>query len=231
MLFKGNSAWSSPDPEGHVLQDGVRHAVSEGLTLASPKDRPHLEYFRNIDGLCLLLSQLSAKKAKTYLTIYLLATTREALALRDVMGRLSRDKPRRSAMTVLIYLPHCIPEDPEFVKFAQRPGVELLIFGSFLETMGLAGAYVAGSTGLIQELRFMSKGYMYTTSPLPFVMDMARATLEKWTADADGEGKGTGGSGWTGGSDSGVQDRRSDGRTAEMVEGVKVKRITAGQGV
>jgi 7-keto-8-aminopelargonate synthetase-like enzyme len=173
-----------------LLSDDLPRAVSDGLTLASPKDRPHLEYFRGIAGLYSLYSQLTAKNAKTYFTIYLQAPTPgDLLALRNVLSRLAKDKPRRSGMTVLIHSPHCIPHDPEHVKFAQRPNTELLVFGSFHESMGLAGAYVAGSTGLIQELRFTSRGYMYTTSPQPFVMDMVRATLEKWTAEAGFEGK------------------------------------------
>ncbi|KAH8912441.1 PLP-dependent transferase [Coniochaeta sp. PMI_546] len=173
-----------------LLPDDLPRAVSDGFTLASPKDRPYTESFADIAALYSLLSNLSAKSAKTYFTVYLQAPTPDALlALRDVLGRLANDKPRRSGMTVLIHSPHCIPQDPVFVDFAQRPNMELLIYGSFHETMGLAGAYVAGSTGLLQELRFTSRGYMYTTSPQPFVMDMVRATLEKWLADAGVEGK------------------------------------------
>lgn len=164
--------------------------VSDGFTLASPRDRPNLESFPDIAGLYSLLSRLSAKTPKTYFTIYLQASSPDVLlTLRDVLSRRAKDKHRRSGMTVLIHSPHCIPQDPGLVEFAQLPDTELLIFGSFHETMGLAGAYVAGSPGFIQELRFTSRGYMYTTSPQPFVMDMVRATLEKWTADAGVESK------------------------------------------
>ncbi|OIW32033.1 PLP-dependent transferase [Coniochaeta ligniaria NRRL 30616] len=173
-----------------LLPDDLPRAVSDGFTLAPPRDRPNRRSFPDIPGLHTLLSQLSTTHAKTYFTIYLRAPTPESLpSLRDVLRTLAKDKPRKSGMTVLIHSPHCIPQDAEFLKFAQHPNTELLVFGSFHETMGLTGAYVAGSTGLIQELRFTSRGYMYTTSPQPFVMDMVRATLEKWTADADGEGE------------------------------------------
>lgn len=172
-----------------LLPEGLPRPVSEGLTLAPPKDRPSPQYFPNVSGLYSLLARLSVENAKTYFTVYLHAPTPGALvALHDVLGRLSRDKPRRAGMTVLIHSPHCIPTDPELAGFARRrPGTELLVFGSFHETMGLPGAYVAGPTGLVQELRFTSRGYMYTTSPQPFVMDMVRATLEEWTAAAAGK--------------------------------------------
>lgn len=173
-----------------LLPDDVPRPVSEGFSLASPKDHPVLQFFSNVASLPSLVSGLKAKNKKTYFTIYLHAPAPEALpVLRDVLGRLGRDKPRKSGMTVLIHSPHCIPQDPELVGFARRSGIELLVFGSFHETMGLAGAYAAGSRGLVQELRFTSRGYMYTTSPQPFVMDMVRATLEKWIGAAKGKGR------------------------------------------
>lgn len=57
--------------------------------------------------------------------------------------------------------------------------VQVLVYGSFYKTLkGLPGGYLVGSEALIRELRYTSRGYMYTTSTPPFVMDMIRETLE-----------------------------------------------------
>lgn len=123
--------------------------VSDGLALASPKGRPSLEYFSEMAGLSSLLSQLSARDARTYFTIYVHAPSAESLlSLRNVLRRLSTGRLGSPGMTVLVHSPHCTPQDPELAKFAQSPGMDLLLFGSFHETMGLAGAYLAGSRGL-----------------------------------------------------------------------------------
>lgn len=57
--------------------------------------------------------------------------------------------------------------------------VQVLVYGSFYKTLhGIPGGYLVGSEALIRELRYTSRGYMYTTSTPPFIMDMIRETLE-----------------------------------------------------
>lgn len=57
--------------------------------------------------------------------------------------------------------------------------LQVLLYGSFYKLLnGLPGGYLVGSEALIRELRYTSRGYMYTTSTPPFVMDMIRETLE-----------------------------------------------------
>jgi serine palmitoyltransferase len=52
------------------------------------------------------------------------------------------------------------------------------VYGSFYRAFELSGGFLAGDDVLIQELRFTSRGYMFSTSPQPLVMDMARQALE-----------------------------------------------------
>jgi serine palmitoyltransferase len=56
----------------------------------------------------------------------------------------------------------------------------VLLYGSLTRTLGLPGGYLAGPECLIRELRYTSRGYMFTTSPPPFVMDMIRVALERY---------------------------------------------------
>ncbi|OAP60447.1 hypothetical protein AYL99_05449 [Fonsecaea erecta] len=55
----------------------------------------------------------------------------------------------------------------------------LLVYGSFYAVFGLPGAYLAGSSVLLKELRYTSRGYMFTTSQQPFVMGMVGAELRR----------------------------------------------------
>lgn len=57
--------------------------------------------------------------------------------------------------------------------------VEVLLYGSFYKILnGLPGGYLIGSEALVRELRYTSRGYMYTTSTPPFVMNMIHEALQ-----------------------------------------------------
>ncbi|KAF2856196.1 hypothetical protein T440DRAFT_463530, partial [Plenodomus tracheiphilus IPT5] len=53
----------------------------------------------------------------------------------------------------------------------------ILIYGSFLKAFNVPGSYLAGDAALVCELRFASRGYMFTMSQLPFIMDMIGVEL------------------------------------------------------
>lgn len=54
----------------------------------------------------------------------------------------------------------------------------LLVYGSFMSNFEVPGAYLAGDERLVEELRYSSRGYMFTTASLPFVMGMVKHGLE-----------------------------------------------------
>lgn len=59
-----------------------------------------------------------------------------------------------------------------------RPkNMHLLVYGSFNEDFGLPGAYLAGPSNLITELRYTSRGYMFTTSIPTYIVEMVRLHL------------------------------------------------------
>jgi 7-keto-8-aminopelargonate synthetase-like enzyme len=55
----------------------------------------------------------------------------------------------------------------------------VLVYGSFLSAFGLPGAYLTGDPTLLRELRYTSRGYMFTTAQQPFVMAMIAAEVNK----------------------------------------------------
>ena len=55
---------------------------------------------------------------------------------------------------------------------------QILVYGSFYNAFGLSGGYLVGGDVLISELRYTNRGYMFTTSPQPFAMDMVKKSLE-----------------------------------------------------
>lgn len=57
--------------------------------------------------------------------------------------------------------------------------VQILIYGSFYKILdGLPRGYLVGSEAQVRELRYTSRGYMYTTSTPPFIMAMIQEALE-----------------------------------------------------
>lgn len=64
----------------------------------------------------------------------------------------------------------------------------ILVSGSFNHGLGLPGGYLAGNTTLIDELRYTSRCYMFTTSTQPFIMAMIAEALRS-RLPSQGSGK------------------------------------------
>ncbi|KAH8898812.1 aminotransferase class I and II [Thozetella sp. PMI_491] len=159
-----------------LLPQTIPMPVSQGLAIASKRDAAEVSRYSNADSVYNIVRELSsASKAKVYLTVYLYVADQSSVRkLAATVERLCRSRHSRAGMTILIHSPYHLVENL-VVRFE---GVQLLICGSFFNTFGLPGGYAAGTVSMVQELRFTSRGYMYTTSPQPFVMDMLRAILE-----------------------------------------------------
>ncbi|TKA73948.1 hypothetical protein B0A55_05644 [Friedmanniomyces simplex] len=60
---------------------------------------------------------------------------------------------------------------------AAKLPARLLVFGSFYQSLGLNGAYLAGDKALVDELRYTGRGYVFTAAPAPYVMGMVAEAL------------------------------------------------------
>lgn len=147
-------------------------AVLDGIKVAPKKSLPTVGYYDNAE---LLLQSLKAIIDRgVYVTLYLDSGFQTSNnGLHQGLRKLCQVQ-RSSGMTILLDN-YERPEQvlkTDIVKTAQSCGAQLAVYGSFNRTFGLPGAYLAGEKQLINELRYTSRGYMFSTSPLPFVMGM-----------------------------------------------------------
>jgi hypothetical protein len=157
--------------------------IEDGLLIAPRKGAPSVVKYTDLPDLFRLSRELSNKnKSKTYLTIYLNTNHNNTpLNMPSTLHQFSKHKPHTTGLTLLLHSPnsHIASIPPTFNLSQKLPNTQLLITGSFYHMFGLAGAYLAGSTTLIGELRYTSRGYMFTTSPQPFAMSMIQTALEE----------------------------------------------------
>ncbi|KAK5097692.1 hypothetical protein LTR24_002159 [Lithohypha guttulata] len=153
-------------------------AVMDGLKVAPKNGAPTTKYYDSAEAL--LYDLKVALDKKIYVTLYLdsgfESTTTQ---LHKGLRKLCHSK-KFSGMTILLDCherPEHVPQ-MDIVKTAECCGAQLAVYGSFSRTYALSGAYVAGRKQLISELRYTSRGYMFTTSQLPFVMGMVAEALK-----------------------------------------------------
>ncbi|KAK3678346.1 hypothetical protein LTR78_001643 [Recurvomyces mirabilis] len=65
----------------------------------------------------------------------------------------------------------------ELVALCAKFNAGMLLFGSFFDTFGLKGAFLAGDCAMIEELRYTSRCYVFTAAPAPYMMAMVSAAL------------------------------------------------------
>lgn len=155
-------------------------AVRDGLALIPPKGKevPKLFGYRDVEEVPGLVQKLAVRGVCFTVYIY----NRDADTLRNLVP-----PGLKCPITVLLHSPaKPIELRKLFADISSRDGhrlrsknLQLLVYGSFYTNFGLPGGYLAGSEALIRELRYTSRGYMYTTSTAPFVMDMVCKALEK----------------------------------------------------
>jgi nucleotide-binding universal stress UspA family protein len=163
-----------------LTEDGTG-PVNDAVSIASPKDAPEMLRYRDIVHLLDIVKDKSrtAKTAKVHFTIYLhfhdAASIQE---LRAILEALLNAQNSRVGLTILIHSPSSIPRARQIADLMDRKNVQLLVLGSFYQTFGLPGGFLAGSHVLINELRYTSRGYMFTTSSYPWLLGMTAALLE-----------------------------------------------------
>lgn len=158
-------------------------AVFDGLRVAPKRCIPAVMQY---DGLQSLLQTIQAVCGrKVYITLYVDTTLEDnRLALNAIFERLNRLKGP-SGMTILLNdidgLGYLSDTELQFkpAETSKFRGARLLVYGSFRPKLGLPGAYLTGNAQLVRELRYTSRGYMFTTSQPPYVMGMIAEALRE----------------------------------------------------
>ncbi|KAL5884373.1 hypothetical protein ACKVWC_003340 [Pyricularia oryzae] len=157
--------------------------VEDGLLLIPPSamagGRLRVVRYADVGDLARCAVEAGGGK-NTCVTLYLELTDRVSVeAVRSTVHEAVRLLGNR-AITVLLRDARTAKSWPEIVNLAEvipRGGrIHGLLFGTCVAADVEVG-YLAGSESLIRELRYTSRGYMYTTSMPPFVVDMMVAAL------------------------------------------------------
>lgn len=154
-------------------------AVRDGLILISPSrkegtDQKTLQY-RSGQHLLETVGQLARHDACFTVIVH----AQEVHLLKGLTQMAGK-----CPMTILLHSPSGASNVQQVctdisVSRSNTGNVQVLVYGSFYKMFnGLPGGYLVGSEALVRELRYTSRGYMYTTSTPPFVMDMIREALE-----------------------------------------------------
>ncbi|KIW32325.1 uncharacterized protein PV07_03879 [Cladophialophora immunda] len=177
-----------------LVPDSAPQAVWDGFRAASKKRAPRVQGYG--DSLDSLLEHIRSCGPATYITLFVdCAINHQGDSLETIQ------RARGPAgMTILMHdragagslWPH-EGADALSTGSSTRTGTkyptstspptyrdhQVLVYGSFYAAFGLPGAYLVGSPALLKELRYTSRGYMFTTSQQPFIMGMVGAELRR----------------------------------------------------
>ena len=191
----------------YLLVPSTAHeTVREGLRIASKRDMPEVVEYDDLVDLYAAMNRLSRRNS-TYFTIYIETVTTNNASLINlplILANLQKHKGPSSGMTFLLDDTHglghhgpkrlgILGDTAKLNRAAETRSLDdaqlqILVYGSFHRAFGLSGGYLAGDEVLISELRYTSRGYMYSTSPQPFVMDMVGRALKGRIDDLDDDG-------------------------------------------
>ncbi|UQC81793.1 aminotransferase class I and II [Colletotrichum lupini] len=162
-----------------LFERGASQFVRDGLAMASKKDAPTLLGYVDLFQLVQQVRKLYRRDRKLCLTVYVRVGEDSAHhLLSSILEEIAAITGPESVMTILL---HCTSQylDPrQLISFPSRMNIHVLVCGSFNRIFGLPAGFLTGPQSLIRELRYTSRGYMFTTSPPPFIMDMLRGALE-----------------------------------------------------
>ncbi|KAK7903017.1 hypothetical protein LTR67_002663 [Exophiala xenobiotica] len=168
-----------------LVADSAPQAVWDGFRVAPKNGAAEIQPYSGVDS---LLRGLGSIARTTYVTLFLdssLGTGNNRMNLPSLLEKIRRSRGP-SGMTVLLHddagagslwhdgSPLSLPSKSS-LGFRDH---QLLVYGSFYHAFGLPGAYLAGSAVILKELRYTSRGYMFSTSQQPFIMGMVAAELE-----------------------------------------------------
>ncbi|KAF9877147.1 aminotransferase class I and II [Colletotrichum karsti] len=162
-----------------LFERGVSQFVRDGLVMAPKKDATTLMGYIDLFQLVQQVRRLSRTNQRLCLTVYVRVGEDSAHhLLSNVLDEIATITGPESSMTILLHCTSHYLNPRELISFPSRSNIHVLVCGSFNRIFGLPAGFLTGPESLIRELRYTSRGYMFTTSPPPFVMDMLRAALE-----------------------------------------------------
>ena len=170
-----------------LVPSQCHEAIREGLRIASKKEKPKIFEYRDMEELLAIMGQYAS--SRIYFTLCMDTVINGELVSFNTFAPQLRQKKGRAGMTLLLNdsdgLGQCGPRRLgisgsiiDMWVASKTLNAQVLVYGSFYRAFGLSGGFLAGSNVLIQELRYTSRGYMFSTSPQPFVMDMVKKALE-----------------------------------------------------
>ncbi|KAK5233784.1 hypothetical protein LTR47_004902 [Exophiala xenobiotica] len=168
-----------------LVANSAPQAVWDGLRVAPRNGAAEIQPYSGVDS---LLRGLESIARTTYVTLFLdssLGTGNKRMNLPSLLEEIRRSRGP-SGMTVLLHDDagaSSLWHDGSPLSLNSKSSLgfrdhQLLVTGSFYHAFGLPGAYLAGSAVILKELRYTSRGYMFSTSQQPFIMGMVAAELE-----------------------------------------------------
>ncbi|KAF4826626.1 Serine palmitoyltransferase 2 [Colletotrichum tropicale] len=168
-----------------LFERGASQFVRDGIVMAPKKDAPTLLSYIDLFQLVQQVRKLSRSNQRLCLTVCVRVGEDSAHhLLSNVLEEIATITGPESSMTILLHCTSHYLNPRELISFPCRSNIHVLVCGSFNHIFGLPAGFLTGPESLIRELRYTSRGYMFTTSPPPFVMDMLRAALE-WNLSTD----------------------------------------------
>jgi serine palmitoyltransferase len=171
-----------------LIPANVSKSVEEGLRAASTKSRTVAIRYTDVESLVPLFVALAGRR-DTYISLYIqLYQNGHYIDLAQLANRLHNELPRsHRRFTILLDDSQGaslhgsqtlrISRRVDFGRIRDLLSAQILITGCFMNDVGLPGGWLAGSSELIEEFRLTSRGYMFSTSPMPFIMAMIEQSL------------------------------------------------------
>lgn len=158
--------------------------VWDGFQAAPIKTLPIIEKYDSLSSLVHQIQSVNSKR-NAYVTIFLgNAVADESLDLIRLVQDLT-DGRRPSSTTILlgnmdesVGAGLSIKRAQKMIRYVLARKQEVLPYFSFQRAFGIPGAVLAGSSIMLEELRFTSRTYMFTTSQQPFLMGMILHRLQ-----------------------------------------------------
>ncbi|TKA72461.1 hypothetical protein B0A55_06895 [Friedmanniomyces simplex] len=152
-----------------VIEAGHRTRAEYGIVSALRGAETTKLVYDGLEDLVKTIRSVSKAKKRSYITLILHAQPTDSTAevnSTNLIERLSNLRPRLKGLTILLDSTP-IPHDQNAINIfssttlhplASKLRARLLVFGSFYESLGLNGAYLAGDKALVDELRYTSRG-------------------------------------------------------------------------
>ncbi|KAI8940620.1 hypothetical protein NX059_001892 [Plenodomus lindquistii] len=164
----------------HVLlvSEKASPAITHGLRVSKKKGRPSVRYYNDMA----LLAQLACSHGRScYLTIAIdTQDIPDQLDFEQFLGQCGELR-NSSNTTILIHDDGEFSDLTRYGPFMKSTRPRVLFHGSFYSAFQLPGSFLVGDATLIEELRYTSRSYMFTSSQHPYNVAMIDAELKRVT--------------------------------------------------